>query len=95
MRFLFPNDTVFNKINLGVSRTWMFLVLGEGEKEITNQGRLRVESFSQETGAEDQQAPRIGVQEPKLKIQSQLQDAHDSRTQLPIFFFSQMNSQAT
>lgn len=86
MRFLFPNDTVFNKIKLSVLNTWMCLVPGEGEKEITNQGRLRVESFSQETGAEDQQAPRIGVQEPKLKIQSQLQDANGTRTQLPYFF---------
>lgn len=66
----------------------MFGIRGEGEKEITNQGWLRIKSFSQETGAEDQQAPRIGVQEPKLKIQCQLQDAKDTQTQLP-FFLSQ------
>lgn len=69
-----------------VSDTWMCLRHGEGEKEIENHGWSRVESFSQETEAVGQQKPRSGQYEPKLHSQSQVQDAHDSPTQLPYFF---------
>lgn len=85
MRFVFQNDTTFNRINLLVSDTWMCWRRGEGEEEIANHGWSRVKSFSQETGAIGQQAPRIGEHEPKLHSQSQVQDAHDSPTQLPFF----------
>lgn len=88
MRFLFQNDTAFNKMNL-VSDTWMCLERGEGEKEIANHGWSRVKSFSQETGAIGQQRSRSDQYEPKLYSQSQVQDAHDSPTQLPFFSFSQ------
>lgn len=63
---------------------------GEGEEEIANHGRSRVKSFSQETEATGQQTPMIGEHEPKLHSKSQVQDAHDSPTQLPFFLF-QMN----
>lgn len=86
MRFVFRNDTVFNRIDFVASDTWMCLGLGEGEEEIENHGRSRVKSFSQETGAIGQQAPRNGEYEPKLHSKSQVQDAHDSPTQLPFFF---------
>lgn len=63
----------------------MCLERGEGEEEIVNHGRSRVKSFSQETGAIGQQAPRIGEHEPKLHSQNQVQEAQDSPTQLPFF----------
>ena len=85
MKFLFHNDTTFNNIDLYVSDTWMCLGRGEGDHHIANHGWSRVKSFSQETGAIGQQAPRIGEDEPKLHSQSQVQDAHDSPTQLPFF----------
>ncbi len=85
MKFVFQNDTAFNRIVNIVSDTWMCLERGEGEEEIANHGRSRVKSFSQETGAIGQQAPRIGEHEPKLHSKSQVQDAHDSPTQLPFF----------
>ncbi len=85
MKFVFQNDTAFNRIVNIVSDTWMCLKRGEGEEEIANHGRSRVKSFSQETGAIGQQAPRIGEHEPKLHSKSQVQDAHDSPTQLPFF----------
>lgn len=88
MKFLFRNDTVFTRIEFIVSDTWMCLERGEGEKEIANHGWSRVKSFSQETGATGQQTPMIGEYEPKLHSQSQVQDAHDSPTQLPFFSFS-------
>lgn len=85
MKFVFRNDTVFNRIEVLVSDTWMCQIRGEGEEEIANHGRSRVKSFSQETGAIGQHAPRIGEHEPKLHSQSQAQDVHDSPTQLPFF----------
>ena len=72
MRNMFRNETSFNKIKVLryflVSDTWMCLRRGEGEKEIANHGRSRVESFSQETVAIGQQTPMIGEHEPKLKV---------------------------
>lgn len=89
MTILFQNDTAFNTMDL-VSDTWMCLKRGEGEKEIANHGWSRVISFSQETGAIGQQRSRSDRNEPKLYSQSQVQDAHDSPTQLPFFSFSQL-----
>ena len=83
MKFVFQNDTVCNRIKFIVSDTWMCLERGEGEEEIANHGRSRVKSFSQETEATGQQTPMIGEHEPKLHSKSQVQDAHDSPTQLP------------
>ena len=85
MKFMFRNDTVYNRIKDIVSDIWMCLRRGEGEEEIANHGRSRVESFSQETEAIGQQTPMIGEYEPKLHSKSQVQDAHDSLTQLPFF----------
>ena len=72
MRNMFRNETGFTKMKaLGyflVSDTWMCLERGEGEKEIANHGRSRVESFSQETVAIGQLTPMIGEHEPKLKV---------------------------
>lgn len=85
MKFVFRNDTVFIRIEELVSDTWMCQVRGEGEEEIANHGRSRVKSFSQETGAIGQHAPRIGEHEPKLHSKSHAQDVHDSPTQLPFF----------
>ncbi len=94
MRFLFRNDTAFNKLKVIqkkgfiVSDTWMCLERGEGEKEIANQGWSRVvKSFSQETGAISQHMLWNGMNGPKLHSKSQVQDAHDSLTQLPFLFF--------
>ena len=70
-----------------VSDTWMCLKRGEGEKEIANHGWSGVISFSQETGALGQQRSRSDRYEPKLYSKSQVQDAHDSPTQLPFFSF--------
>ncbi len=86
MRFLFHYDTPFNIIKLYVLDTWMCLRRGEGEKEIENHGWSRVKSFSQETEAKGQHRSRSDRHEPKLHSKSQVQDAHDSPTQLPIFF---------
>lgn len=90
MRILFRYDTAFNMINYITSYTWMCVKPGEGGKEIANQGWYWIKSFSQETGAEDLQSPRNGVQEPKLEIQKQVQDARCSRNQLPFSFFSNL-----
>jgi hypothetical protein len=73
MRNMFRNETGLIKIELYdlcflVSDTWMCLERGEGEKEIANHGRSRVESFSQETVAIGQRTPMIGEHEPKLKV---------------------------
>jgi len=88
MRFLFQNETCLTKIKVSdyvfVLDPWMGLRLGEGEKEIANHGRSRVKSFSQETVDKAQQRPRNGAHG---QIKSQVQDARDSRTQLPFFFF--------
>ncbi len=88
MRFLFRNGTQLTKIKVCkqvfVSNLWMGLKRGEGEKEIANHGRSRVKSFSQETVDKAQQRPRTGAHG---QIKSQVQDARDSRTQLPFFFF--------
>ena len=85
MKFMFRNDTVYNMIKDIVSNIWMCLERGEGEEEIANHGRSRVVSFSQETEAIGQQTPMNGEYEPKLHSKSQVQDAHDSLTQLPFF----------
>jgi hypothetical protein len=77
-----------------VSDTWMCLKLGEGEKEIANHGWSRVESFSQETEAIGQRTSRSDEHEPKLHTQSQVQDAHDSPTQLPFSLSSQRGQSA-
>jgi hypothetical protein len=80
-------------LELLVSDTWMCLRPGEGEKEIANHGRSRVrKSFSQETKAIGQRTSRNGEHEPKLIVHRKMnaqrcvQDAQDSRTQLPFFF---------
>ncbi|KYG63266.1 hypothetical protein AZI85_04330 [Bdellovibrio bacteriovorus] len=88
MKFVFRNDTLCNRLNFIVSDTWTCLERGEGEEEIANHGRSRVKSFSQETGAIGQQAPRIGEHEPKLHSKNQLQDAYDSPTLTPLFSLS-------
>lgn len=85
MRFLFHNDTTFNKLSMKASDTWMCWGRGEGEEEIANHGWSRVKVFSQETEAKSQQTPMIGEYRPKLHSKSQVQDAHDSPTQLPFF----------
>ena len=94
MKFVFQNDTAFNRIVNIVSDTWMCLKRGEGEEEIANHGWSRVESFSQETVAIGQRTSRNDEHEPKLRsfarraTQSQVQDARDSRTLTPLFFSS-------
>ncbi len=66
----------------------MCLNRGEGEKEIANHGWSRVvKVFTQETEATGQQRSRSDQNEPKLYTQSRVQDARDSRPQLPFFFF--------
>lgn len=85
MKFLFHNDTTFNKLSMKASDTWMCWERGEGEEEIANHGWSRVKVFSQETEAKSQQTPMIGEYRPKLHSKSQVQDAHDSPTQLPFF----------
>lgn len=78
MRFVFRNDTVCNKlvkIAFKVSDTWTCLERGEGEKEIANHGRSRVDSFSQETVAKGQRTPKIGEHEPRLNSKNYVQDA--------------------
>jgi len=66
VRIKFRFDTLFNKIKLSLV-TRMLQVTGEGELEIKGQGRFWYSlSFSQETEAIGQQAPRIGDQRPKL-----------------------------
>jgi len=88
MKFVFRNDTECNSIKDIVSDIWMCLERGEGEEEIANHGRSRVKSFSQGTEATGQQTPMNGEHEPKLHSKFQVQDAHDSPTQLPFLFSS-------
>ena len=85
MRFLFHSDTPFNKLNLYVLDTWTCLGRGEGEEEIANHGRSRVESFSQETEAIGQQGHGVTKLSRSYTLQSQVQDARDSRTLTPLF----------
>jgi len=85
MRFLFHNDAPFNKLNLYVLDTWTCLGRGEGEEEIANHGRSRVESFSQETEAIGQQSHGVTKLSRSYTLQSQVQDARDSRTLTPLF----------
>ena len=85
MKFLFHNDTAFNKIKKYVSDTWTCLERGEGEEEIANHGWSRVQSFSQETGAIGQQGHGVTKLSRSYTLKSQVQDAHDSPTQLPFF----------
>ncbi len=91
MKFNISEEKVFNRFSFIVSDTWTCLERGEGEEEIANHGRSRVFSFSQETGARGQQTPMMGEHEPKLHSQSQVQDARDSRTQLPFFSLPVLN----
>ncbi len=72
MTFLFRKETSLNKMKeyrffLLSSDSWKSLEAGEGEEEIESHGRSRVVSFSQETEAIGQPAPRIGCYGPKLK----------------------------
>lgn len=58
---------LFDILKLATS-TRMLKMLGEGELEIKNQGRFGYSTgFTQETGATDQQTPRIGVERPKRR----------------------------
>lgn len=89
MKNMYKIFTKFYRIKVIVqsfaSNTWMCWMRGGGKLGITNHGRSRVLSFLQET--EDnvsQQTPRIGVR-PKQK--SAVQDARDTLTDLPNFFF--------
>lgn len=101
MSKIFENDLaciviakIFKKVFVMdlVSDTWMCLRRGEGEKEIANHGWSRVKkSFSQETIAVGQRTSRNGGHKPKADIHRKMnkrsvQDAQDSRTQLPFFF---------
>lgn len=94
MKFLFRNETSLNKIILcskvmsfSSLDSWMSLETGEGGKEIENHGRLRVKSFSQETVAKVQRAPRNGSYGQMLKsLKCRMHERF--RTQLPFFFFS-------
>ena len=88
MKFLFHNDTAFNKLSKYVSDTWKCLRRGEGEEEIANHGWSRVKSFSQETGAIGQQGHGVTKLSRGLTLKSQVQDAQDSPTPLPFFFSS-------
>ena len=87
MTFLFRNETSLNKIKeykFLFLDSWMSLGAGEGEEEIENHGRSRVKSFSQETEAIGQHAPRIGSNGLKLKsLKCRMHERF--RTQLPIF----------
>lgn len=87
MKYLFHNESAFNKIKLFASDTWMCFMHGEGEEEIANHGWSRVKSFSQETGATGQQSHGVTILSRSYTLKSQVQDAHDSPTQLPFFFF--------
>ncbi len=89
MIFLFRKKTSLNKIKeygkcFLFLDSWKSLGAGEGEEEIENHGRSRVKSFSQETEAKGQRAPRIGSNGPKLKsLKCRMHERF--RTQLPIF----------
>jgi hypothetical protein len=85
MKFLFHNDAPFNKLILYVSDTWKCLRRGEGEEEIANHGRSRVEVFSQETEAIGQQGHGVTKLSRSYTLKSQVQDARDSRTLTPLF----------
>ena len=92
MKFLFQNETSLNTIELSSFvfplNSRMSLKAGEGEKEIGNQGRSRVKSFSQETGAIGQHKPRIGDERPKLARELSARMRVDSSL-TPHFFFSE------
>lgn len=61
------NVFLFDILKLATS-TRMLKSLGEDELEIKNQGRFGYSTgFTQETGATDQQTPRIGVERPKRR----------------------------
>ncbi|PIS11703.1 MAG: hypothetical protein COT73_02565 [Bdellovibrio sp. CG10_big_fil_rev_8_21_14_0_10_47_8] len=67
--------TALNKINISAQSLWMDFERGEGELEVRNQGRSRISSFSQETGAIGQQTPRIGDNRPKLRFTHRVSSA--------------------
>lgn len=68
MRINFHFETEFNKLIIIARSLWMGYGRGAGELEIDNQGRSRILSFLQETGAIGQQTPRIGDTRPKLRF---------------------------
>ena len=85
---MYRNDAEFIKLKVldfNAQDPWMGFELGEGGKGIENHGRSRVTSFSQETRFDYQLSPRIGGTGSQ---RSQVQDARDSLTQLPIFFLA-------
>jgi hypothetical protein len=87
MRNVSRNDTKLLKLLSNVQFTWMWIVRGEGELEIENQGWSLVSSFSQETGAIGQQRCQgLALIRPTLTESS----AGRTRflTQLPHFFSS-------
>jgi hypothetical protein len=88
MKFLFHNDAPFNKLNLYVLDTWKCLGRGEGEEEIANHGWSRVQVFSQETEAKDQQGHGVTELSRSYTLKSQAQDVHDSPNLTPHFFSS-------
>ena len=86
MRKNFCFETNLHKLFIA-SVTRMLPVLGEGELEIKSQGRFWYSlSFSQETEANGQQAPRNGERRPKLdrELSARKRVGSDST---PHFFF--------
>ena len=81
-------DTFKNKISISAVSLWMEIQRGEGELEIEDQGRFGIfgSRFSQETGAIDQQAPRIGEHGPMRRVLSAGCAFGSDST--PQFFFS-------
>jgi hypothetical protein len=75
MKIRFGFDTEFNKIKVIAWNLWMGFRRGEGELEIEDQGRLQESRFSQETVAIGQQAPRIGEDRPKLRLNQRVPSA--------------------
>ncbi|QDK44082.1 hypothetical protein DOM22_02360 [Bdellovibrio sp. ZAP7] len=92
MKFLFHNDAPFNKLNLYVLDTWKCLGRGEGEEEIANHGWSRVQVFSQETEAKDQQGHGVTKLSRSYTLKSQVQDVHDSPNLTPHFFSLSLSS---
>lgn len=98
MSILFQNEILFNKIKVSKcssifsnlcfthSDTWMCLSDGEGEKEIDYHGRSEVKSFSQ--GTIDRIGYHHGLMKLSAKKEIQVQEARETLTQLPFFFFS-------
>ena len=91
MKNVFRKETIFRTIKLiqcfifNVANSRMSYQHGEGEKEIGNQGRSGLHSFSQETGVTNGQQPRNGANRLVLK-RSKCRMHADTLTQLPTFF---------